>query len=174
MKFKLIMVAIFIGILFTSCDYTPTSDDVAKVQQEKILAEGSSEIGMPAITEFREKKMLKSILELRDKSSYITYSYLFSDMTGKFIFVGNTIGYPIPYSTQYTNPTKNGSDHYAYPYVINQADPNGLFSPSSSAGTWLMMISPNGKAIPAYFEPNVVCLPYKLPSEMLAYVPKGY
>ena len=46
-----------------------------------------------------------------------------------------------------------------------QADPNGLFMPSSANGTWIMMIDPNdGSVKPTYFEPNVIVSQFPLPS----------
>ena len=167
--------------LFMSCYQPNTSDLEAQKAQEKLLAQGNAEAGMPAITNFREKKMLKLILEQRDDASYTTYTYMYSDITGKFIYMGTSIGFPIPYSTQYTNPQKFDQTRLAdatggrlVSGVMAQADPNGLFSPSSASGTWVMMIDPTGKPVPTYFEPNVVCFPYKLPAYMLLYQPPKY
>lgn len=47
--------------------------------------------------------------------------------------------------------------------TINQADPNGLFSPASAEGTWILMKDPNGDSVkPVYCEPRVICSPFKL------------
>jgi hypothetical protein len=90
------------------------------------------------------------------------------------VFIGKTIGYPIPYATQYTNPQQALNPNYSSSAVIAQADPNGLFSPTAAAGTWLMLIDPKGKPVPGYYEPDVVCLPYKIPANELVFVPNGY
>lgn len=145
-----------------SCEYTPSSDQIQKNQQEVLLKEATSQIGMPAIKNFREKKILKDILELRDQDGLTTYTYLYNEMNGKLIFFGETIGYGIPYSTQFTNPQKI-EVRYAGNPVIPQADPNGLFSPASSEGTWVLMKDPNGgKVLPIYIEPRIVVSPFKL------------
>lgn len=60
----------------------------------------------PAIKNFRERKLLKQILELRDQDGLITYTYTFSEMTGKLTFFAESIGYGIPAATQFTNPEK--------------------------------------------------------------------
>ena len=136
-----------------------TSDDVQQQQQEVLLKEGTSQIGMPAIKNFRERKMLKDILELRDQQGLTTYAYLYNEMTGKLVFFGECIGYGIPYATQFTNPMKVCYTAFAIP----QADPNGLFSPASAEGTWLLMKDPNSKDVkPVYVEPRVVVSPFKL------------
>ena len=44
------------------CDDFRTSDQIQQKQQETILAEGTSQTGMPAIKNFRERKLLKTIL----------------------------------------------------------------------------------------------------------------
>ena len=44
-----------------------TSDEIQHDQQEKLLKEGTAQTGMPAIKNFRERKLVKDILELRDQ-----------------------------------------------------------------------------------------------------------
>ncbi len=82
-------------------------------------------------------------------------------MQGKLIFIGKCIGYGIPYSTQYSNPEK--VDYHTSGYVtLPQAEPNGLFMPNSSEGTWLMLLDADGQPHPVYVEPRVVVSPFKL------------
>jgi len=151
-----------------------SSDDIQRRQQERILAEGTSQIGMPAIKNFRERKLLKDILELRDQEGLVTWTYLenlspapvhgHTALGGKLTFFGETIGYGIPYATQFTNPEKR--DRRESQVVLPQADPNGLFSPNSAEGTWILMKDPNGRDVkPIYLEPRIVVSPFKLQSD---------
>lgn len=160
-----------------SCDQAPapSSDTTQAQQQEQILREGTAQSGMPAIKNFRERKMLKDILELRDQNGITTYTYTVSEMTGKLRFFGETIGYGIPYATQYTNPQKiaewrtRGADGIANA-ILPQADPNGLFSPQGADGTWVLMKDPKGdKVLPIYVEPRIVVSPFRLPDSILAH-----
>jgi hypothetical protein len=147
-------------------DRRPSSDDIQRAQQETILKEGTSQVGMPAIKNFRERKMLKDIIELRDQDGLITYTYLWNEMTGKKVFFCQSIGYGIPYATQFTNPQKSLECHYNGCAIatIPQADPNGLFSPASAEGTWILCKNPNGPEVrPVYVEPRVIVSPFKLP-----------
>lgn len=148
----------------SSCKQTPTADQVQTSQQEQLLKEGTAQTGMPAIKNFRERKLLKDILELRDQDGLVTYTYVFSEMTAKWSFFCNSIGYGIPYATEYTSPIK-AHDPYTSPgYALPQADPNGLFSPASAEGTWVMCKDPNGPDVrPVYIEPRVIVAPFKLP-----------
>lgn len=146
-----------------------TSDDIQTQQQEILLKEGTSQTGMPAIKNFRERKLLKDILELRDQTGLVTYTYIANGMTGKLVFLCNSIGYAIPYATQYTSPQKIG-DHYQSGYaVLPQADPNGLFSPSAAEGTWVMCKNPKGSDVrPVYIEPRIVVSPFELKADYSA------
>jgi len=152
-------------IVLHGCD-EQNSDTIQSQQQERILQEGTSTVGMPAIVNFRERRLLKDILELRDQKSFVTYTYLFSEQTGKLRFFCNSVGYGIPYATQFTNPQK--MQHYTSGahVTLPQADPNGLFSPSNAEGTWIMCATPKtGDAVPVYVEPRVIVSPFKLDNE---------
>ena len=157
-------------LILVSCDVErASSDQVQSAQQERILAEGTAQTGMPAIKNFRERKMLKDILELRDQAGLVTYTYTVSEMTGKLRYFGETIGYGIPYATQYTSPQKPAYYGQTSVVAMPQADPNGLFSPASAEGTWILMKDPKGdKVLPVYLEPRIVVSPFKLPDSVLA------
>lgn len=162
------LIAIFAGSACTRND----SDAKQQRQQEALLNEATSQVGMPAINNFRERKILKDILELRDQSGLVTYTYLYSEMTGQLTCFGDTIGYPIPYATQFTNPQK----HIATGVTLPQADPNGLFSPSSADATWVLMKDPNdpnGEARSVYAEPKLISSPFKLPCTPLGVPIRG-
>ncbi len=161
------MIVALVCVVLAACDFTPTSDQKQQAAQEKILDEGTSQVGMPGITHFRERKILKDIYELRDQSDYSTFTYLYNEFTGKKVFFCNSIGYAIPYATQFTNPSKIvQSSMGSYQTVLPQADPNGLFSPASADGTWVMCKDPHGDSVkPVYVEPKVITSPFPMPDE---------
>src|SRR5713226_5189103 len=100
-------VALFLGTVGTSsCDQQPSSDTIQRRQQETLLQEGTAQIGMPAIKNFRERKLLKDILELRDQNGLVTYTYVYGELTTKLRFLCTSVGYGIPYATEFTNPQK--------------------------------------------------------------------
>lgn len=157
-------IAASVAVLAACDDPTPTSDQTQAAQQERILAEGTAQTGMPAITNFRERKLLKEILELRDQDGLVTYTYVWSEMQGKMVFFCNSVGYGIPYATQYTNPERIVDRSTSYGYItLPQADPNGLFSPASADGTWVMCKDPNGPSTrPVFVEPRISVSPFRL------------
>jgi len=150
----------------------PTADTKQSIQTQELMNEAQRQIGMPNIVNFQQRKLMKMIYELCDKEDLICYAYIKSDYLGKLFFIGKCIGYGIPFSAQYTNPNRivdadeevegwfsNGADAF----VLPQADPNGLFMPTSSSATWLMMIdSETSKPRPVYIEPEIVVSPFPL------------
>ena len=154
---KPIFIAFSCAILLSSCE--ENSDFKQNKQQEEITMRSFEAVGLPAITKFTEKRTLKSILELRDKE-VVTYSYT-QDMNGKLHLLCQSIGYGIPYATQYTNPQKiSPADHYE---PLPQADPNGLFSPAQADGTWVMCLNPETKLASAVLvEPRLIVSPFRL------------
>lgn len=135
------------------------------IKQEELNKQAVESVGMPAIVNFSEKRMMKDIIELRDKMKP-TYTYVM-DNTGKYHKICDSLGYGLPYATQFTNPQQITDDSFrgrvqGY-YVIPQADPNGLYSPSSADGTWVVCLNPKTKAIePQYIEPRIFTTTFPL------------
>lgn len=168
---KNLFIILSIMFVFTSCvDMKQSSEAKASHKQEQLMLEAESQIGMPAITNFQEKKIAKMIFELRDRSDLVCYAYIVNHMTGNLVFIGKCIGYGLPYSTQYTNPEKlvdrygRSIDNHNYDaYNLPQADPNGLFMPQGLSATWLMMINPKtNEPTPIYVEPELIVSPFPL------------
>lgn len=149
-----------LGLTLTGC-IEESTDTKQRVEQERILQEGTAQTGMPAIKNFRERKLLKQIIEMRDQDGLVTYTYTVPETTGRPVFLCNSIGYGLPAAMQYTNPEKYASTTGV---TLPQADPNGLFSPESAEGTWVMCSDPsgNGKTRPVYVEPRIIVSPFRL------------
>lgn len=170
-RMELCLVAVLCLIGLTACPPTPTSSDTQRDRQEKMVAEGAAQVGVPSIKNFRELKLAKDIIEMRDQS-LVTYSYLWSDINAKLVFFCDSIGYPLPYAVQFTAPetmqTYNvagtgGSGRSYGVQRLPQAEPNGLHSPASAEGTWVMCKDPKGKEVrPIYVEPRVIVSQFKL------------
>jgi hypothetical protein len=171
MKKAILFSLAILAFILAACDQqgTPRSDKTLNAKQEALMQEANAQVGMPAITHFQERKLMKMVLEERDKENLVCYAYLFSEMTGKLIYIGKCVGYGLPYSTEFTNPSKAigtvGSGQCTA-VVIPQADPNGLFMPPSAEGTWVNLIDPaTGKPRVVYIEPRVIVSPFPLKGE---------
>lgn len=168
-------VALFVGVIMLACAPDQTSSDLQRDRQEKLVAEGTAQVGLPSIKNFRELKLAKDIYELRDQTGLVTYTYLWSEVQGKLTFFCDSIGYPIPYSTQFTASetvqTYNlretaGTQHFYGTERLPQAEPNGLFSPAAAEGTWVMCKDPNGNDVrPVYIEPRCIVSQFKLKTD---------
>ena len=77
--FKYIMIAAA-ALVLAGCN-NPSSDKVQRQQQEAIAMQATMSVGMPSITNFAEKRLLKDIYELRDKMQP-TYTYLAGEQSG--------------------------------------------------------------------------------------------
>jgi hypothetical protein len=149
----------------SSCDQTGSSDDIQKKKTDKMLNEAQRQIGMPNIINWQQRKLMKTIFELCDQEDLICYAYIKSDYQGKLIFIGKCVGFGIPFSAQFTNPQKIAKSRNSAYAILPQADPNGLFMPTASSATWLMMIDPKtNKPRPVYIEPEIVVSPFPLHS----------
>jgi len=140
--------------MLSGCNWLETSDDKQNAAQEVMNMQAVNAVGMPAINNFSEKKALKEILELRDRG-VSTYTY-YNDMQGRLHLLCRSIGYGISAATQFTNPQKIYYDAHRVT-TIPQADPNGLYSPATAEGTWVLCLNPDtGKAAPVYSEPRII------------------
>lgn len=159
-------VAMMATVVLVGCDDIPaTADKTQARQQETLMKEATAQTGMPAIKNFRERKLMKEILELRDQDGLSTYTYTFSELTGKRQFFCDSVGFPFPYATEYTSPQRPAlatETHEAGNLALPQADPNGLFSPASAEGTWVMCLDPTSQKVrPVYVEPRIIVSPFK-------------
>lgn len=166
MRYSLILLAVLSGgCNFEDASKRETADARQAAETRQRLSEADRQIGMPDITRFTERKLAKDILELRDKE-ITTFCYIVN-LQGELIFIGEAIGYGLPYSVQFTNPetvdTVEGGEYGARnPYTMPQADPNGLFMPGGLSATWVMLKGPDGKVHPVYMEPEIIVSPFRL------------
>ena len=157
---KKILLVLPLVAMLAACDQSPTSTQIERKKQEEMSLRGVQEVGMPSITNFAEKRMMKDIIELRDQN-VATYVYI-TDMNGRLHKVCNAVGYGLPYATQYTNPQMRVSSERGV-VTLPQADPNGLYSPASADGTWVLCVdAKSGKPKPVYIEPRVIVSPIAL------------
>lgn len=156
---KIVLVTLA-ALALAGCEPPTNSDQKQRVAQEQLAAEAHQQVGMPAIRNFQEKRFAKMILELRD-TSIRTQTYTIA-MDGRLMKICDSIGYGLPYTTQYTNPQRMTSLN-SNPITLPQADPNGLFSPAQADGTWVLCLSPEDqKTVPIFVEPRVIVSPFPL------------
>ena len=160
---KYIMAALVSALLLAGClEASSSADQQQRIAQEQLSAQSNAVVGMPAIVNFQEKRILKDIIEMRDKAiTTITYT---QDMNGTLHKLCDSVGFGISGATQYTNPQRiayTGTNVGVA--TLPQADPNGLFSPASTEGTWVMCKDPASvKVAPVYTEPRIIVSTFPL------------
>ncbi len=165
---KIILILILCFTLGACTESVPSAEKQQAKQTTQALNEMNRQIGMPNIKNFFEKKMAKELFELRDNSNLITYAYT-KNRDGKYVYIGACIGFGLPYAVQYTNPQKRDwvSREGGVGY-LPQADPNGLYMPSGSSATWLMLINPEtGKIEASYEESEITVRQSKIPRKQV-------
>lgn len=175
---KLVLVLLALVMVFSLVGCAEQTTEMKQtLQTDALINEMNNQIGMPNITNFYEKKMAKDIYELRDDADLVTYVYS-KAMSGKYVYIGQGIGFGLPYSVQYTNPLKyagvitkevvdDGGKDWTYDYqMVAQAEPNGLFMPEGLAATWMMLITEDGEREVAYFEEDIIVRQNKMPARL--------
>ena len=172
---SVMMVMVMTVFCFSACDGTQTAEDTQKTQTNAALDQMNKQLGMPNIKNFQEKKLLKQVYELRDQSNLICYAYILNQYDGKLVYQGKCMGYGLPYSTEYTNPQKLSGDYHDST-ALPQADPNGLYAPTSADATWMVMINDDGTKSVEYCEPNIIVSQTKKPARLCESwsIPKDY
>jgi len=161
MKKALLLAAVCLGL--SACEPEQNAERDQALRTNEALSEMNRQIGLPNIRNFQEKKLLKMVLEERDRENLVCYAYIIPDQTGKPVYIGRCIGYGIPYSTQYTNPQKVLHEMSSSPSTVPQADPNGLYAPGASEATWLFLIDPaTNKPRPVYCEARTLVSPFPI------------
>jgi hypothetical protein len=166
LKMNKIMLTTIACLSLSACgNYPTTSEGLQNKKQEQMNLQAVESVGMPAITHFQEKRILKDILELRDDTKLTTITYI-TDLNGRLHKRCDSIGFGIPYATQYTNPMRVAggiNSPSTGNVVIPQADPNGLYSPASAEGTWVLCSVPGkNKVSPTYIEDRITVSTFPL------------
>lgn len=158
---KLILLVLAL-LLLTAC--VESVSDVEQMQQ----AAGNMAIvqnqPVPDLGGYSFERQILIETYLARNNTISTYSYMIS-MDGKIIEVCPSIGYPIPYSTQLTNPNKLEYTTGGY-VVIPNAEPNSLYPPGDAAATLIQCVNPDGSVSPVYIEWYVLAFPYPVKADV--------
>ena len=89
-----------------------------------------------------------------------TYTVI-ETITGVVKYRGPAIGYGIPADTSITNPLQPAYGRSSNSgEIIEQAEPNGLFSSKNTNGTWVLFLMSDGSAAVVYTEQLVTTFPF--------------
>jgi hypothetical protein len=107
-----------------------------------------------------ERHLMIKLYEARNRAVN-THAYVMNRATGHILWSCNSLGYPIPATTQLTNP-QVAVRVYQGGTTIAQAEPNGLYSPMDTSATWVMCVDDRGQVTPVYEEDHVHVFPFPM------------
>lgn len=160
MKHRTLLFTAFFLFLVGCEDTPPTADQQATAKTEQMQQQSNAQVGMPGVTNFTEKRLVRKLYEMRDQN-IATFSYVV-DMNGHLWHICDSIGYGLPYGVQFTNPERIVQQYSSSYGTLPQSEPNGLFMPPTAEGTWVICAGPQGDPVPVYVEPRVIVSPFKL------------
>jgi hypothetical protein len=97
-----------------------------------------------------------------------TWSVVTSQGTGAILFICDSIGFAIPSDTQLTNGSVpsgrylkgEGTAWVWVDGVVEQPEPNGLYSSKNTDGTYVQCVGDDGSVSPVYTEQKVTTFPF--------------
>lgn len=102
--------------------------------------------------------VLQQIYDITTTEAVATYSVAES-VTGVTKWRCPSIGYAIPADAQLTNPLRTMNNYYQGA-VVEQPEPNGVYSSKNTDGTWILCVGGDGIAYPYYSEHKVQVWPF--------------
>lgn len=163
MKKKLLVVG-FVGVLMASM-FTGCSETKENQYTKDLMTNAYDTVGFPDVSNYFERQQLKEIYELRDDPKLICYWYTKNEMSGKWIYQGECIGYGIPYTTSMTaseSLQKIQTSVGAEWEIVPLAEPNGLYASPSTSATWILTTDKEGNITPTYVESEITVSQNKL------------
>ena len=159
---KILVLSIIFGLFLTSC-VNSVSTEEQKQQESGNLAIVQNQ-PIPDLGGYSFERQILIETYLARNNTISTFAYLMT-LDGKIIEICPSIGYPIPYSTQLTNPIRvEGS--ISYGVTVANAEPNSLYPPSDAAATLVQCVGGDGKVSPVYIEHEVMAFPFRIASDM--------
>jgi hypothetical protein len=128
-------------------------------QQQTDTTNLESSQPLPAVYYSQERQNLIDI-ELAEVNDVRTTSFVVTEM-GQLLYSCPSIGFGIPDSASLSNPLQIGWSYNGWSNgmvdsgVVGQMDPNGIYAPTSSEGTWAICIALSGQPYINRFESKV-------------------
>jgi hypothetical protein len=164
MKLVLFVIFVFTTIVFTACqnDSSEAKDAEIVARQQSIYQDAQPvhiyDYSIP-------RDIYQQVYDVTTTQVVATYTII-ETITGETKYEGPSVGYALPADVSITNPLQGsynrddpGEDEFSV--VIEQAEPNGLFSSKNTDGTWIMYVDlKTGEVYPVYTEHKVTTFPF--------------
>jgi hypothetical protein len=146
-----ILAAVAACCLLAACDSTPSATRAEGQAQQGVSQQLVQNQPIPGIRYSQMRQNLVEIEEAEAKGVQTT-TFMFGGFFSDPVQVCPSIGVPIPNTASLSNPDQPLYAGYHDSAVIAQMDPNGVYAPSSSSGTFVQCVGGNGQVEPVYAE----------------------
>lgn len=151
---KLIVLLLFPLFLF-NCESPADSANRREREQVNRAQETMVRNQPPPVFDWSLERHLMTQLYRARNERMLTYTYVFN-RNGGLLFSCDSMGFPIPATTQLTNPQTLAWNAHGTSTVA-QAEPNGLYAPPDTDGTYVMCLGDHqGVVEPVYIEDRVI------------------
>lgn len=166
-RFSYVLVSVFLFTMLIGakggCEgkVNQESLDATKVNDQQ--AQYAKTQPIPWFDHSRERAVYTQIYQARNET--VATHTIWRSNTGLIEGDCPSIGFPIPYDVQLTNPLKPAYSQRLDSAIIEQAEPNGMFSSKTTAATWVMCaVKDQGvmKMAPIYVESKVTAYPFPM------------
>lgn len=143
-----------------ACSVSPNTEreDTQRVQDQQ--AHYAKVQPIPYFDFSMDRDTLIQIYKAKNEARQ-THSVVTSQGTGAVLWECPSIGFPIPVDTQLTNPVQMIRDPWVSgSQVVEQPEPNGLFSSKNTDATYVQCVAPDGTVSPVYTEQKVTTFPF--------------
>lgn len=162
MKKSMLVLFVLMVFVLVSCTIGSDTSAIEQGQQKAAVNAIIQNQPIPDLGGYSFERQIVIETYLARNNTIATYAYMFT-MDGKIVEICPSLGYPIPYSTQLSNPEK--VDSYNYSITLPNAEPNGLYPPGDAAATLVQCVQPDGSVSPVYIEWYVLAFPYRIVSD---------
>lgn len=142
-----------LAIVLVACNDAYTKDEEIVERQQEIYSKSQP---VPMFDYSLDRDILIQIYTAKN-DVFATWTVITSQGTGQVLFTCPSVGYGIPADTQLTNPLQTYGSNGG---VIEQPEPNGLYSSKNTDATYVLCTLENGQIAPLYTEQKVTVFPF--------------
>ncbi|CAN5133039.1 hypothetical protein BH09PAT2_BH09PAT2_04680 [soil metagenome] len=137
-----------------SCEQSQVLNEAADANKQ--LEIYSTNQPVPQYDRSVERAVLLNIIDARVRKS-LMYTYFWAPMAPRPVWSCPTFGFPIPATSQLTNPDQVVRDASGAlrDMTVPQMEPSGIYAPPSTEATYSACMLTNGNASPMYWESPV-------------------
>jgi len=159
---KIFLLLGFVGMLVDACFGATGSTAIEQQQQQPGVQAIVRNQPIPDLGGWSfEREVVRQTYVARNHV-ISTWTYMLLEYTGKVVEICESRGYPIPYSTELSNPLQLARETDPQSSAVGNPEPNGLYPPPTANATLVQCVNPDGSVSPTYWENNVFALPYPL------------